>query len=175
MLRWYLEWKLCLLGQKMPPHQRAIQCARFETAPTGLFLDGAGWLAAWVFAGDSATQEQLDFFENRIRPVLIEHCFECHSDDAKTPKGGLRLDSRAAVLQGGDSGAAVVPGHAEQSILIEAVRYESLKMPPQGKLPEAIVSDLVNWVAMGAPDPRVGETIPVASRTYRCREGPLGI
>ncbi len=125
---------------------------------------GWGWfVGGLVFAGDSATQEQLDFFENRIRPVLIEHCFQCHSDDAKTPKGGLRLDSRAAVLQGGDSGAAVVPGHAEQSILIEAVRYESLKMPPQGKLPEAVVSDLVKWVAMGAPDPRVGETIPVAS------------
>jgi hypothetical protein len=134
----------------------------------GAYWFGFGWgwfVGGLAFAGDDITQEQLDFFENRIRPVLIEHCFECHSDGAKTPKGGLRLDSRAGVLQGGDRGPALVPGQAELSILIEAVRYESLKMPPQGKLPVAIISDLVKWIEMGAPDPRVRETIPVASST----------
>lgn len=134
----------------------------------GAYWFGFGWgwfVGGLAFADDIATQEQLDFFENRIRPVLIEHCFECHSGDAKTPKGGLRLDSRAAVLEGGENGPALVPGQADQSILIEAVRYESLKMPPQGKLSEAIISDLVKWVEMGVPDPRVRETIPVASST----------
>ncbi len=123
----------------------------------GIYWLGFGWgwfVGGLAFASDETTQEQLDFFENHIRPVLIEHCFECHSGDAKTPKGGLRLDSRAGVLEGGENGPALVPGRAQESMLIQAVRYESLKMPPQGKLPEAIISDLVKWVEMGAPDPR---------------------
>jgi len=97
------------------------------------------------------TAEQLRFFERSVRPVLAENCFKCHS--AKKQKGGLRLDSREAILTGGDSGPAVVPGQPDESLLIEAIHYESLEMPPAGKLPETAIKALVEWVKIGAPWP----------------------
>jgi hypothetical protein len=101
-------------------------------------------------AEDSAA---LEFFEKKIRPVLIEHCYACHSARAKKIKGGLRLDSRSGLLRGGDTGPALVPGRPEQSRLIQAVRYldVDLRMPPKGKLPAAAVADLTAWIEMGAP------------------------
>lgn len=98
----------------------------------------------------------LEFFETHIRPVLIEHCYECHSGQAKKPKGGLRLDSRDGLRKGGESGPAFVPGKPEDSLLIQVVRHVDSQphMPPKKKLPEAVIADLVKWVAMGAPDPR---------------------
>ena len=116
-------------------------------------------LLAWpltCFAQPSAnTPEALEFFEKKIRPVLVQHCYECHSATAKKVKGGLLLDSRAAILTGGDNGPALVPGDPEKSRLIEAIRYTNvdLKMPRKGKLPEAIIADLTTWVKMGAPWP----------------------
>jgi hypothetical protein len=104
--------------------------------------------------------EPLAFFEQRIRPVLVEHCYECHSRQAESPKGGFRLDERESMLRGGDSGPAIVAGRPDESLLIEAVRYESLEMPPRGKLPERVIANLVKWVEMGAPDPREGPTAP---------------
>jgi len=96
----------------------------------------------------------IEFFEKRIRPVLVEHCYACHSGDAKI-KGGLRLDSREGWSKGGDSGPAIEPGKSDESLLIEAVRSDGdLKMPPQGRLSPAIIADFENWVKMGAPDPR---------------------
>jgi len=102
--------------------------------------------------------EALEFFEKRIRPVLIEHCYECHSAESKKLKGGLLLDTRAGVLQGGDTRPALEPGEVDKSLLIEAVRYSNpdLQMPPQGKLPEAVIADLEAWVKQGAIDPREG-------------------
>ncbi len=118
----------------------------------------AGLLAA--FRADAADAAGVAFFEQKIRPVLIEHCYECHSDQAKKIKGGLRLDSRAAWMAGGDGGiAAIVPGKPEESLLIRAVQHleDDLAMPPkQPKLPDAIIADLIAWVKMGAPDPRDG-------------------
>ncbi|NJM55501.1 MAG: hypothetical protein HC841_05950, partial [Verrucomicrobiae bacterium] len=100
------------------------------------------------------------FFEQKIRPVLIEHCYECHSAEAKKLKGNLYLDSKAGWQKGGDSGkAAIIPGKPEQSLLIQSVRHEveDLEMPPKKpKLSEAIIADLVAWVKLGAPDPRAG-------------------
>ena len=99
----------------------------------------------------------LEFFESRIRPVLVEHCYQCHSADAKKVKGGLLLDSKEDLLKGGTSGAAVVPGDPETSSLIQAVRYEDkdLQMPPRKdggrKLPDAAIDDLTRWVKIGAP------------------------
>ena len=106
-------------------------------------------------ADEAWDRGQLDFFEARIRPVLAEHCYRCHSARADKLKGGLRLDSRAGLLKGGDSGTAVLPGDAAKSRLIEAVRYgdQETAMPPAGKLPEAVVKDLEIWVGMGAPWP----------------------
>jgi cytochrome c553 len=106
-----------------------------------------------VRAADSAG---LRFFEQKVRPVLVEHCYRCHSAETNKSKGGLRLDTRAALLKGGDSGPAIVPGRAADSLLLRAVGYaeEGLRMPPKGKLPAAVIADLSHWVDMGAPDPR---------------------
>ncbi|HTD67277.1 MAG TPA: PSD1 and planctomycete cytochrome C domain-containing protein, partial [Candidatus Limnocylindria bacterium] len=100
---------------------------------------------------------QLDFFESKIRPVLANNCYKCHSTKAEKVKGGLLLDSREALLKGGDSGEAIVAGDPEKSLLIKAVRYSDpdLQMPPKGeKLSEQQVADLTAWIRMGAPDPR---------------------
>ena len=98
----------------------------------------------------------IDFFEKRVRPVLVQHCYACHGEGAKQVKGELRLDTRAGVLKGGSTGPAVVPGDPGKSLLIAAVRYEdeALQMPPKAKLPAAEIADLEAWVKMGAPDPR---------------------
>jgi hypothetical protein len=97
------------------------------------------------------------FFEAKIRPVLVKHCYECHSDSAKKTRGGLKLDSRSALLAGGDNGPVIVPGSAEKSLLFKTISYhdKKLQMPPQGKLPDAVVADFRKWIDMGAPDPRV--------------------
>src|SRR5262245_10578859 len=104
---------------------------------------------------DRPTPAQLDFFERRIRPLLVNHCYACHSHDAKKVKGELYLDTRTGLRKGGASGPAFVRGEPEKSLLIEAVRYDTeLRMPPKGKLTQAEIDDLVAWVKMGAPDPR---------------------
>lgn len=110
-----------------------------------------------VVAAESPAEEQIAFFEQRIRPVLVEHCYSCHSEGAKKQKGGLWLDSRQSSRKGGDSGPAVVPGKLDESLLIEAIRYESLEMPPSGKLPQRVITDFETWVKMGAADPRDGK------------------
>lgn len=96
--------------------------------------------------------EQVQFFENEIRPLLVKHCYECHSDEKKL-EGELRINGRAALLHGGASGPAAVPGKPSESLMIEAVKYRSLEMPPNGKLPEADIAKLVRWVEMGLPWP----------------------
>ena len=96
----------------------------------------------------------MQFFESRIRPVLVDHCYECHSADAKVVRGGLQLDHRDAMQSGGDSGPLFESGNPEGSLLIEALRHESLEMPPDGQLPDKVVSDFVTWIERGAMDPR---------------------
>jgi hypothetical protein len=113
-----------------------------------------------LLATHTSPAEDHAFFESKVRPVLVEHCFECHSEE-KT-KGGLALDTKRGWEKGGDNGPVIVPGKPEESLLIKAVRYhdEDLAMPPEkkgGKLPEAVIADLVEWVKLGAPDPRVAE------------------
>lgn len=101
-----------------------------------------------------------EFFEKRIRPVLIEHCYECHSASAKAIKGGLRLDTREAMRSGGESGPGVVPGDLELGSVVSAMKYESVEMPPKGKLSENVIADFEKWVADGAIDPRNAESVP---------------
>jgi hypothetical protein len=102
-------------------------------------------------ADDAADRE---FFEQRIRPVLVRHCYECHATVSVAVKGGLLLDSRDNLLRGGESGPVIVPGKPDDSPLIQALRYESLEMPPKGKLPASVIDDFEEWVMRGAPDPR---------------------
>jgi Protein of unknown function (DUF1553)/Protein of unknown function (DUF1549)/Planctomycete cytochrome C len=96
------------------------------------------------------------FFEKKIRPLLVKHCYECHSADAKKVKGELRLDTRDGVRKGGTNGPAIIPGNPEKSLLLKAVRQvdDALKMPPKEKLLADEIADLEAWVKMGAPDPR---------------------
>jgi hypothetical protein len=95
----------------------------------------------------------MEFFEKQVRPLLVKRCYECHSSGAKAPKGGLSLDNPGGWVKGGDSGPAVVPGSPDESLLIDAIRYGSLEMPPRGKLPAPEIAVLERWVSMGAPAP----------------------
>src|SRR5262249_18753990 len=97
-----------------------------------------------------------EFFESKIRPVLVEKCYQCHSSTAAKLKGGLKLDSPRAVLKGGASGPAVVPGKPEESLLLQAISRggDFSSMPPNQVLSGPVVGDFRRWIAMGAPDPR---------------------
>src|SRR5436305_221645 len=107
-------------------------------------------IVALLAVGPASAQKDIDFFENRIRPVLVERCAKCHSAERKQSKGGLKLDSREHILKGGDSGAAVIPGDPERSLLIRAIRRtdKEHQMPP-GKddhLTPAQIQDFAAWV-----------------------------
>jgi hypothetical protein len=106
-----------------------------------------------------------NFFETRIRPILVENCQSCHGP--KKQKGGLRLDSLAALLEGGETGPAVVPGRPEESLVLKAIEYsEDLKMPPKGKLSPLAIASMKEWIVAGAPWPDSESTpSPVASST----------
>jgi hypothetical protein len=126
-----------------------------------LLVAAACWVGAEVRGEPPvgrASPADDEFFEKRVRPLLVEHCYRCHSSQAKKPKGGLLLDSRAHLLKGGDSGPAVVAGEPDRSLLIQAVRYrgDSLQMPPTGKLPGAEIATLEEWARRGAPIPDQG-------------------
>ena len=107
----------------------------------------------------------VEFFEKRIRPLLVNQCFACHSSDKKK-KGGLLLDSRAAALKGGDTGPAFVPNKPEDSLLIKVIGYEDdVKMPPRGKLSAEQIADMTAWIKMGAPWPG-GETTATIDTSF---------
>ena len=107
-----------------------------------------GWIVVLVLQVRGASIDPLDFFKSRIRPILVNQCYACHT---VTKMGGLQLDSREQMLEGGNSGPAVVPGKPDESLLIRAVSHthERLKMPPQGKLTDEQIADLRTWVADG--------------------------
>ncbi|MFI5457619.1 MAG: PSD1 and planctomycete cytochrome C domain-containing protein [Isosphaerales bacterium] len=115
--------------------------------------------SAWA-----GTDEATAFFESRIRPVLVEHCYKCHSGRTRAPKGGLRLDSGEALLRGGGNGPAIVPGKPDDSLLIKALSHEGdvPEMPPDEKLPDRVLADFRRWIASGAHDPR--KTSPAVTR-----------
>jgi hypothetical protein len=121
-------------------------------------------------------EDAIEFFEKKVRPVLAEHCYRCHSEATlKTKKsiaGHLRLDTAEGWKKGGDSGPAIVPGKPAESLLVKAIRYtdDEFKMPPKGKLPEDVIADLEMWVKNGAVDPRGGESTP-AKKTIDVAQG----
>lgn len=123
-------------------------------------------LGAHAVAQSVLTPDQTVFFEAKIRPVLVDKCYKCHSETSSKVRGGLLLDTRDGLLRGGDSGPAIVPGDLNKSLLIEAIRYmnDDIAMPPEksgGKLPDAVIADFERWVKMGAPDPRDGKATVV--------------
>ena len=115
----------------------------------------------------------VEFFQSKVKPLLEARCFECHGPEAKKLKGGLSLASRADVLRGGDSGAAIVPGKPSESLLVKATNYVDFEMPPKSRLPEGEVAILSEWVKRGAPwsadkddparDPKL-DAFPLAER-----------
>jgi len=108
----------------------------------------------------------IEFFEKNIRPILANNCYQCHSADARNLKGGLFLDSKQGILNGGNSGPVIIPGKPSESRLLAAINHEGkLKMPPKRKLPERVMSNFSKWIAIGAPDPRVtNSNNPVKSK-----------
>jgi hypothetical protein len=124
-------------------------------------------LASQALAAD--TNEPLEFFESKIRPVLAQNCFECHSVQAqknKKLKAGLLLDSKAGILHGGETGSALVAGKATESLIMKVLRHEikGAEMPPKGALPSSVIADFAKWIEMGAPDPRTGSAPVVAHK-----------
>ncbi len=119
----------------------------------------------WLSAADLVDAEQRKFFETRIRPALVEHCYECHSAGAKKVGAKLFLDSPSGMLDGGESGPSVIPGDAERSLIVHALRHENdLEMPPDKPLPQAVIDDITKWIAMGAPDPRTADATATTAK-----------
>ena len=117
-------------------------------------------VAIHAVAEDAAREAKFDaasleFFEKEVRPLLAKRCYECHSSKSKELKGGLRLDSRALIVKGGDTGAAIIPSKPDKSLLVDAINYGELyQMPPKSKLADAEIATLTKWVVMGAPWPK---------------------
>ncbi|MFK8114638.1 MAG: c-type cytochrome domain-containing protein, partial [Rubripirellula sp.] len=114
-----------------------------------------------VLGHEELSQEQTEFFEAKVRPLLIDACYECHSVETGDASGELLIDSAAGVLKGGLHGKLVVPGNPDKSLLMRVVGYRDrqLQMPPDEKLNDESIAILRKWIEMGAPDPRVESTI----------------
>ncbi len=122
----------------------------------------------------AAEEEGLTFFEQKIRPVLVQHCYSCHSvtaQESKKLQGQLFLDSADGIAAGGESGATLVKGKSVESLLLKALKYDGVEMPPSGKLSDEIIADFAKWIDMGAPDPRKGETPVKPKREINLDEG----
>ena len=131
---------------------RLMICSFLAIAPT--------LTRASLNADQTDSQAGIAFFESKVRPVLVEHCYRCHSAEAGESEGELQLDTRTAIRKGGDRGPAVVPGDLKESWLLTAMSHADtdLKMPPKReRLPDAVIADFKKWIEMGAPDPRVGD------------------
>jgi hypothetical protein len=132
----------------MPGRRRAVLTGAVIAAATAFAPPGRG-------AGPS--REQVEFFETKVRPVLVARCYKCHSAQSVKVRGGLRLDSRDGLRKGGDSGPALVPGDPAASLLLKALRHQGPKMPPDGKLPDRVIADFETWTRQGAADPRASQ------------------
>ena len=125
------------------------------------------------------SDEEIEFFEERVRPLLVKRCHECHVDKTE-PEGGLRLDSRERLLKGGDTGPAIVPGKPKSSLLINAINHgELFQMPPKTKLLAEEIATLTKWVEMGAPwppeQPTATDELRKIIRPPRAQSGALGV
>ena len=151
------------LGNQGVPHRLQLYRAAFLS--TFFFTSALTVSAAEPLAAD------VDFFEKRIRPVLVEKCYSCHSVGAKKIESKLLLDTRDGIRKGGENGPAIVPGKPDESLLNKAIRYEKREMPPKGKLPASVIADFEAWIKAGAVDPRdalasSGKTIDIAKAKH---------
>lgn len=121
------------------------------------------WISGSAFAAEP-DPAGIEFFEAKIRPVLVAHCQECHSSTTKSLKGGLQLDHRDGLRQGGDSGPAIVSDKPDSSMLLKALKYDGLEMPPKGKLPANVIADFEHWIKLGAPDPRERPAVAASTK-----------
>jgi len=143
-------------------------------AATVAGLGLGGGIAVALAAEDAPSAEGIAFFEKRIRPVLVEHCHQCHAADAKIVRGGFLLDSRTGIRAGGDSGQpGVVPGDIAASAVAAVLNHDDpdQRMPPKGKLPDQVIADIRRWIEMGAPDPRDSKTAATGRRAIDVAEG----
>jgi len=124
--------------------------------PFFILLFGAAPAILAADAPASFTSDQLEFFEKRIRPVLVSQCYKCHSHSSEKLKANLYLDSREALLKGGETGPSIVPGSASKSLLIAAIKWtkDDLEMPPKNKLSDTAIADFVQWINTGAAWPK---------------------
>ena len=111
-------------------------------------------LCALLSTAGVQADDGVEYFEKHIRPLFVTHCYECHSEKSEKLGGDLSLANRAATRRGGESGPAVVPGDVSASLLIQAIRYDGLEMPPKQKLPADAIAKVEHWIKIGAPDPR---------------------
>ncbi len=119
-------------------------------------------LAFVLMSQTGVSDDRIEFFEKRIRPQLVEHCYTCHSAAAAAKgklKGNLQIDTRAGMRRGGDTGPAVIPGDPRKSLLISALRHDGFEMPPNRQLPVRVIADFVHWIKEGAVDPRDGKPL----------------
>ncbi|MDE0863545.1 MAG: PSD1 and planctomycete cytochrome C domain-containing protein [Rubripirellula sp.] len=126
---------------------------------TSFFFSRELFHLAWLVLGTSLplsvqADDKTDLFEQKIRPAMVKYCYECHAGDPDAVQGGLRLDDPVAMARGGDSGPAIAAGKPDDSLLIAAIQYGDLKMPPRGKLAPRIIRDFETWISAGAVDPR---------------------
>ncbi len=145
-------------GPASPPEIPPLMVVRIHSSAGLLLITAITWLTACLQAhgqevAPATDPAQIEFFEKQVRPLLVEHCHKCHGSGKQ--KGGLRLDSRASLLQGGDTGPAITSGQSDESELIRAIRYDpdGYQMPPTGKLPDIAIATLTRWVELGAPWP----------------------
>jgi mono/diheme cytochrome c family protein len=133
-----------------------------------------GHLPAAELADSGRHARGLELFEKKIRPVLVKHCYECHAESSDVVQAGLKLDQPQHVYAGGDSGAVIVPGKPEESLLLQSLRYEGPEMPPSGRLDERTIADFERWIAAGAQLPGAeAMELVAAGKTGSTDEAPI--
>lgn len=143
--------------------QKLFRSPKVSTALLILWLLGNGTGLKGQEEQNAISTEQIKFFETKIRPVLVENCYGCHSVEGQGVRGGLSVDTREGLQAGGESGPAIVPGDLAESLLWNAINYQDFRMPPRKQLPTEVIADFKQWIEMGAPDPRSGRVEPVSS------------
>jgi len=136
------------------PHVSGKTTPKLRSAGSSLWVAVLLAIVLPQASANAEDAESVDWFEKKIRPVLVKHCYECHSASSKMVEGKLRLDFRDGLLTGGESGPAVSLGKPDSSPLILALNYDGLEMPPSGKLPDGVIADFEKWIELGLPDPR---------------------